>query len=178
MLVESTTIRNLLMTTIQLQTKTRNDPTWSKAEPSEQPPQWRLSLNPMPALVLFLLGSMMGMHSQASSVSNMVHALWGKLLVGFALSRVATYAIMYLKIPRSYLPQRPPTEIIASFCLIVGGLMVMMSSSDVVDTLEQNELDAMFVLNITVAFTTTLMAWAALCLALKGWAQRQEAARM
>lgn len=178
MLVESTTVRDLLMTTIQLLRDERGDSVPLKGELFEEPAQWRYSLNPMPALILFLLGSMMGAHVQASSVATMMHALWGKLLVGFSLARIATYAILYLKVPRSYLPQRPPTEIITSFCLIAGGLMVMMSNKDTIEALEQNSLDAMFLLNITAGFTAFLMAWVALCLVIKGWSQRWVAARL
>lgn len=96
---------------------------------------WRIpdtqgvSLNPMPALVILLLGMMMGSHHQESMVSTMVHKQWGNLLVGFALARGATYLLLYLKPPSSYYPSRPPTEIIASFCLVAGGLIFMLSVS-------------------------------------------------
>jgi len=85
---------------------------------------------------------------------------------------------MYLKLPTSYLPQRPPTEIITSFCLMAGGLMLMMSNRDTVKALEDNSLDAMFVFNVTMGFTAFMMAWVAVCLAIKGWAQRSEATRL
>lgn len=88
----------------------------------------RVSLNPTPALVI-LLGLMMSSHYQDSMVSTMVHKQWGNLLVGFALAGGATYIMLYIKPPTSYLPTRPPTEIIASFCLIGGGLIFMLSAS-------------------------------------------------
>jgi hypothetical protein len=59
----------------------------------------------------------------------MVHKQWGNMLVGFALARGMTYVLIFLKPPTSYLPARPPTEIVASFCLISGGLIFMMSVS-------------------------------------------------
>lgn len=93
----------------------------------EVPDTQGVSLNPMPALVILLLGMMMGSHHQDSMVSTMVHKQWGNLLVGFALARGATYLLLYIKPPTSYYPSRPPTEIIASFCLVAGGLIFMLS---------------------------------------------------
>ena len=83
----------------------------------------------MPALVILLLGMMMGSHHQSDMTSTMVHKQWGNLLVGFGLARGVTYLMLYLKPPTSYLPARPPTEIIASFCLLSGGLIFMLSVS-------------------------------------------------
>lgn len=71
----------------------------------------------------------MGSHHQGSMISSMVHQQWGNLLSGFAVSRTLTYTILFLKPPTSYLPSRPPTEILASFCLVGGGLIFMMSVS-------------------------------------------------
>jgi hypothetical protein len=81
----------------------------------------------MPALIILLLGMMMGSHHQTSMTSTMVHAQWGNMLVGFALARGMTYVLLFLRPPTSYLPARPPTEIIASFCLMAGGLIFMLS---------------------------------------------------
>lgn len=91
------------------------------------PSSQNVSLNPMPALVVLLLGSIMGSHHQDSMISSMVHQQWGNLLSGFAASRILTYVILFLKPPTSYLPSRPPTEVLASFCLVGGGLIFMMS---------------------------------------------------
>ena len=156
MLIESTTILNLTLTSIKLLKHERISP----------------PMNPTPAIIIYLLGSTMGEHNQSSMVLTMLHMQWGKLFMGFSLARIATYAILYLR--RSYLPQRPPTEIITSFCLMAGGIMLMLSNKDTVKALEYNSLDAMFVFNITTGFTTFLMAWAAVCLVIKGWAQRKE----
>lgn len=159
MLIESTTILDLILTTTKL------------------PRHERISfpMNPTPALIIYLLGSTMSEHNQSSMMSTMLHTQWGKLFMGFSLARIATYAILYLRPPMSYLPQRPPTEIITSFCLMAGGIVLMLSNKDTVKALEYNSLDAMFVFNITTGFTTFLMAWAAVCLAIKGWAQRKAA---
>lgn len=95
----------------------------------EAPDTQNVSLNPMPALVILLLGMMMSSHHQDSMTSTMVHKQWGNLLVGFALARGATYILLYIKPPTSYLPARPPTEVISGFCLIAGGLIFMLSVS-------------------------------------------------
>lgn len=124
MLFESKRIKSWLNETIlQAPSHRSSDPNW------QEPDTQRVSLNPMPALVILLLGMMMGSHHQDSMVSTMVHKQWGNLLSGFALARGATYILLYLKPPTSYLPARPPTEIISSFCLIGGGLIFMLSVS-------------------------------------------------
>lgn len=178
MVIESTTIRELLMSTIQLvKDKHARAVSMRFATVSfGEPEQWNLPMNPMPALIILLLGLMLGAHHQASMVSTTMHAQWGNLFMGASIARFATYTVLYLRPPRSYLPQRPPTEIITSFCFVAGGLMFMMSNKDTVAALEYNSLGAMFVFNVTMGFTAFLMAWAAVCLAIKGWAQRQEAA--
>lgn len=124
MLFESKRIRDCLNETIlQYPARGSSDTNW------RLPDTQGVSLNPMPALVILLLGLMMSSHRQESMVSTMVHKQWGTLLVGFALARGATYILLYIKPPTSYLPARPPTEIIASFCLIGGGLIFMLSVS-------------------------------------------------
>ena len=124
MLFESTCIRGWLNSTVlEASAHQTSDEAW-------QPPKsQRLSLNPMPALVILLLGMLMGSHHQDSMTSTMVHKQWGNMMVGFALARGMTYVLLYLKPPTSYLPARPPTEIIAAFCLISGGLIFMLSVS-------------------------------------------------
>jgi hypothetical protein len=130
------------------------------------------TFNPVPAMIIYILGSTMSAHHQASKVSTMLHAQWGKLFQGFALARVATYVTLYLRPVNTARPQRPPTEVIASFCLMTGGMMLMLSNRDTVQALEYNALDAMFVSNVTIGFTLMLMAWTAVCLTIKGWAKR------
>jgi len=71
----------------------------------------------------------MSSHHQQSMVSSMVHKQWGTLLVGCAFARAATYVVFYLSPPASVLPGRPPTELIAAFCLMAGGLIFMASVS-------------------------------------------------
>jgi hypothetical protein len=95
-----------------------------------QPPKSQgQSLNPMPGVVILLLGLLMSGHHQTSMVSTMVHKQWGTLLVGFALARAVTYILLYINPPSSLLPAQPPSELVASFCLISGGFIFMISVS-------------------------------------------------
>lgn len=94
--------------------------------------------------------------------------------MGFALARGFTYIIMYIAPPTSFLPSRPPTEIITSFCLVAGGITFMLSNKDTVAALESYNLDAMFTFTITMGLTALLMAWTTVTIAIKGWAIRKE----
>lgn len=171
MLVESRRVRDLLNTAI-LSSRAN----LGKAASSEQwtaPRTYGTSMNPFPGLIILLLGLMMSSHHQASMISTMVHKQWGALFVGFAFARAVTYILMYLSPPSSYLPSRPPSEIITSFCLISGGLIFMASNKDTVGAMERYDLNAMFAFTVTMGFTAFLMAWTILVLAIKGWAARR-----
>ncbi|KAF1998844.1 hypothetical protein P154DRAFT_621332 [Amniculicola lignicola CBS 123094] len=123
-------------------------------------------MNPMPAIVIYILGSIMSTHHQSSKVSAMLHMQWGNLFMGFSFARIATYVILYRMPSKWYLPQRPPTEFISSFCLLTGGIILMLSNRDTFEALEDNSLDAMFIFSITTGCTALLMAWTAVCLAI------------
>jgi hypothetical protein len=88
-----------------------------------------VSFNPMPLLMIFLLGIMMGGHKQEQMVSTMVYKQWGNLLSGAAMARAMTYITMYIKPLTSHLPARPPSELVGAFCLMSGGLIFMSSVS-------------------------------------------------
>ncbi|KAF7115809.1 hypothetical protein CNMCM5793_003449 [Aspergillus hiratsukae] len=169
MLFESKRVRSWLNSTVL------QSPAHGSADPAWQTPDTQgVSLNPMPALVILLLGMMMGSHHQSSMISTMVHKQWGNLLVGFALARGMTYVLLYIKPPTSYLPSRPPTEIVASFCLIAGGLIFMLSTRNVVDSMEYYDLDAMFTFTVGMGVTAFIMACEILAIALKAWAVKKE----
>lgn len=172
MLVESRRIRDLLNTSILFPSSSSSS-VKLRDEPWTPPKTYSFSMNPFPALIILLLGLMMSSHHQASMVSTMVHKQWGTLFVGFALARAVTYILTYLSPPTSYLPSRPPSEIITSFCLISGGLIFMASNKDTVAAMEYYDLNAMFVFTVTMGFTAFLMAWTILVLAVKGWATRR-----
>jgi hypothetical protein len=72
---------------------------------------------------------MMSAHTQDSLISGMVHKQWGQLLTGAAFARALTYALLWLRPPRSVLPSRPPTEVLAAFGLMGGGVVFMGSVS-------------------------------------------------
>lgn len=132
MLIESTTIRNLLNINTSKASSNRGahiPATNSEDEESSwQPPlSYKVSMNPIPALMVLLLGIMMSSHHQSSMVSTMIHKQWGTLLMGASFARGLTYIIFYLSPPTSFLPSRPPSELITAFCLMAGGLVFMAS---------------------------------------------------
>ncbi|TIA30926.1 hypothetical protein D6C78_09262 [Aureobasidium pullulans] len=177
MLIESNTIRNLFNTSVSTWQEERvqyGDAVEKQQEEWDMPKTYKTSLNPMPGLVIMLLGMSMSGHHQHSMVSTMLHSQWGNLFKGFAMARAATYVLLYLAPPKSFFPSRPPTELVASFCLISGGMIFMGSSTDAVATIEGNYLDAMFLFVIAMGLTALVMSWTAICFALKGWAVRKE----
>lgn len=131
MLIESTRIRELLNTTTEEATLSHPTHAYSDEERAalEPPQQYEFSINPIPALVILLLGIMMSSHTQQTMISSMVHKQWGNLLTGASFARGFTYVLLYLKPPRSVLPSRPPTELLTAFGLISGGTIFMASVS-------------------------------------------------
>ncbi|KAK4246367.1 hypothetical protein C7999DRAFT_42217 [Corynascus novoguineensis] len=143
-----------------------------------EPESYAFSTNPIPALVILLLGIMMSSHTQESMVSSMVHKQWGNLLTGASFARGLTYVVMWLRPPRSVYPSRPPTELLTAFGLISGGIIFMASASDTVSGMIHYQLDAMFMYTVTMGLVGLLMAWVILMIALKGWAARRETGRV
>jgi len=128
MVIESKNVRSLVNTTKK--SAMSNFPYHAgEPEATEEPRSYRFSMNPLPALVILLLGKMMSSHHQESMVSTMIHTQWGTLLMGAAFARGATYILYYLSPPTSILPGRPPTELITAFCLMAGGMIFMASVS-------------------------------------------------
>ncbi|KAK1753509.1 protein YTP1 [Echria macrotheca] len=176
MLVESVRIRNLLNMAVSDAVPTVPDHVYRDEERDElrEPETYAFSLNPMPALVILLLGIMMSSHTQESMISSMVHKQWGQLLTGASFARGFTYVLIYLKPPKSIYPSRPPTELLTAFGLISGGIIFMASASDTIAGMIHYELDAMFMYTVTMGLVGLLMAWVILLVALKGWAVRRE----
>lgn len=134
MFIESKKIRDLLNVTITSSAKSQPYLPYSQEsnhanESWTLPRTYNFSMNPLPGLIILLLGLMMSSHHQASMVSSMVHKQWGNLLVGAAFARAATYLVFYISPPTSLLPSRPPSEIITAFCLMAGGIIFMASVS-------------------------------------------------
>ncbi|CAG9956121.1 unnamed protein product [Clonostachys rosea f. rosea IK726] len=172
MLIESAWIRNLLNTSmIEVEPMPLSD---EEREQSFEPATYKFSLNPIPALVIMLLGIMMSSHQQPSMLSSMVHKQWGDLLFGASLARGLTYILIYLRPPTSIYPSRPPTELLAAFGLMAGGIIFMASSSDTVTGMIHYKMEEMFMYTVTMGLVGVLMAWEIFVLALKGWAQRKE----
>ncbi|KAF2219859.1 hypothetical protein BDZ85DRAFT_204703 [Elsinoe ampelina] len=181
MLVESKRARELLNTNIQLKSEEVErfaGPSHLQEEEWDTPKTYKISLNPLPALVIFLLGLMMSNHHQDSATSTAIHGQWGTLFSGYALARMFTYLLLYLKPPTSYFPSRPPTELISAFCLICGGLIFMASTRDVIKLLDRNNLHAMFILTVMVGVSCLIMVWTVILYGIRGWAVRREARRM
>jgi hypothetical protein len=170
MLVESSKMRSFLNNAVLSAQPASpfNEEVW-------QPPRhYRTSMNPIPGLIILLLGKMMSSHHQDSMLSTMIHGQWGTMFMMFAMARALTYITLYISPPTSYLPSRPPTELITSFCLIAGGMTFMVSNKDTVAALESYDLDAMFTFTVTMGLVALLMAWTVVLVALKGWATRRE----
>jgi hypothetical protein len=170
MIVESTRMRDLLNNAIA----SSQAHSVSHSESWQQPRQYQVSMNPLPALIILLLGKMMSSHHQDSMVSTMIHSQWGGMFMGFALARGLTYITLYISPPTSFLPSRPPTEVITSFCLIAGGITFIVSNKDTVAVLEGYNLDAMFTFTVSMGLTALLMAWTTVVIAIKGWASQNE----
>lgn len=179
MLIESTCVRDLLNTTVSEAAHDYPEHNYhdEEREALRPPRQYEFSINPIPALVILLLGMMMSSHTQSSMMSSMVHKQWGNLLAGASYARGLSYVIMYLRPPKSILPSRPPTELLAAFGLISGGIIFMASSSDTVEAMERMEVNEMFMYTVTMGLVGMLMAWELLMIALKGWAVRKELGR-
>jgi hypothetical protein len=133
MLVESTRIRDLLNYTVTDAALSTSEHGAYKDEEARdelhEPETYSFSINPIPALVILLLGIMMSSHTQQSMISSMVHKQWGNLLTGASFARGMTYLLTWLRPPKSVYPSRPPTELLAAFGLISGGIIFMASVS-------------------------------------------------
>ncbi|KAL7271208.1 hypothetical protein RUND412_006045 [Rhizina undulata] len=178
MLVESKRVRELLNRTISSTVKHSANRYAVPTGEFQSLSDCRVSYNPLPALVIFILGIMMSKHHQSLALSTTIHTQWGMLLSGFAVFRLGTYALTYIKPPTSYFPSRPPTELLASFCLMAGGLVFMCSNKDTVGYLDTIGADPMFILTVMVGITALFMSWVTVVMAIKGWAFEKEQKRI
>jgi hypothetical protein len=179
MLIESKRVRRALNMTLTLSQPTQfmgplnteatpENPTWSQPKGTTTP------MNPIPALTIMLLGMIMSAHSQHSELAATVHSYWGSLFAFAAAARLGTYVLHYLLPPVSYVPSRPPTEILAGFLLIAGGFLFMISPRDIMDVLEGSGADAMVAFTVDVGLTAVVTAGVVGCMAIKGWALAKE----
>ncbi|KAI7158182.1 hypothetical protein KC349_g5046 [Hortaea werneckii] len=177
MMIESAWIREMFSTNVAVQEEEDEERAGaSRNQLYTQPKSERFSMNPMPGLVVMVLGAAMSAHHQKSMVSTMMHAQWGTLFFVFGCARAATYVLVYLQPPTSHFTSRPPSELVSSFCLTAGGLLFMISARDTVDTIESNDLNAMAIFTVVMGLTGILLSWEFVCFAIKGWAVRKEKA--
>ncbi|KAG2158811.1 uncharacterized protein EDB93DRAFT_1075577 [Suillus bovinus] len=143
-----------------------------------EPPSYRASFNPFPALVIGVTGAAMSAHAQTYLFQVQIHELWGWLLLGFSVLRCFTYFFVWLGPPRSILPSRPPTEALASFFLACGGLMFIFSTEEVtIAAMRKGRDDMMMFLNVAVAITCFAFCWTFCLVAMKGWLRSRSSPR-
>ncbi|KZO92141.1 hypothetical protein CALVIDRAFT_487969 [Calocera viscosa TUFC12733] len=136
-----------------------------------QPPSYRGSFNPFPAMCVGITGMAMSAHHQTYLFQVEIHALWGYMLAAFALFRFLTYFFLWLRPPTSPLPSRPPTEALASFCLACGGLTFILSTEEITYmAMRTGKDDMMMFLNLVVAIMCLNFTWVLIVLTIRGWA--------
>lgn len=87
------------------------------------------SINPLPPLMIFVLGMILAGHHQESMEATMMHKWVGNFLGTAAAARSVTYFLVFISPPTSIAPTRLPSEIVTGFCLSAGGIMLMASVS-------------------------------------------------
>ncbi|KAG6336340.1 hypothetical protein ID866_2735 [Astraeus odoratus] len=143
-----------------------------------EPPSYRGSFNPFPALVIGVTGAAMSAHTQTYLFQVQIHQLWGWLLLGFSVLRCLTYFFLWLDPPRSVFPSRPPTEALGSFFLACGGLMFMFSTEEVtLAAMRRGRDDMMMFLNVAVAITCLAFCWTLCVVAFNGWLRHRRSRR-
>ncbi|KAJ6483096.1 hypothetical protein C8R45DRAFT_1215035 [Mycena sanguinolenta] len=130
------------------------------------------SLNPFPALVIGITGAVMAAHAQTYLFQVQIHALWGNLLVAFAVLRCFTYFFLWVAPRQSTLPSRPPSEALGSFFLACGGVTFIFSTEEV--TFMAMRRDIMMFAIIAVAITCLAFSWIICVLGFHGWLQARK----
>ncbi|KAF7373849.1 hypothetical protein MSAN_00596800 [Mycena sanguinolenta] len=139
-------------------------------ETVSEPADYRPSFNPFPALVIGITGSVMAAHAQTYLFQVQIHALWGNLLVAFAVLRCFTYFFLWVTSRRSTLPSRPPSEALGSFFLACGGVTFIFSTEEVtIMAMRQGRDDIMMFAIIAVAITCLAFSWIICILGFHGW---------
>ncbi|KAJ7699940.1 hypothetical protein B0H17DRAFT_1047790 [Mycena rosella] len=128
------------------------------SETVAEPATYTSSFNPFPALVIGVTGSVQ------------IHALWGNLLLAFAVLRCLTYFFLWVAPPRSTLPSRPPTEALGSFFLACGGVSFMFSTEEVtMAAMRRGRDDIMLFAVVAVAITCLAFCWTICAVGFQGW---------
>ncbi|KAF7352908.1 hypothetical protein MVEN_01258100 [Mycena venus] len=140
------------------------------SESVSEPENYTSSFNPFPALVIGVTGSVMAAHFQTYLFQVQIHALWGNLLLAFAILRCLTYFFLWVAPPRSTLPSRPPTEALGSFFLACGGLSFIFSTEEVtIMAMRRGRDDIMMFAVTAVAITCLAFCWTIGVVAFNGW---------
>ncbi|KAK5541204.1 hypothetical protein LTR46_004008 [Exophiala xenobiotica] len=132
------------------------------------------SLNPIPAIIVLVLSTILGGHHQDTTEATMMHQWIGKLLAAAAAARSVTYFLIYISPPTSTTPSRVPSELGTSFFLMSGGVMLMASNKDTVEAMIANGLNAMLVATVDMGLIAALMAWGMGLFVVRGWAEERE----
>lgn len=173
MLAESKRVRKMLNTTAFVAFENA-PPSIESSERAREPIQYPFSMNPLPAFVVLCLGLMMAAHHQSTLSSTKVHIQWGNLLMWAAFARGATYLLLFIRVPRSYLPSRPPTELVTSYCLVAAGIIFMESTHSLVNAIIRNGIQVMYLYVMLLGVTGVVISWEAIVFIIKGWAVRKE----
>lgn len=175
--LESTSLRSLIgraVVHMHPSVEAHNDEEDAVAKQTP-PPSYAYSFNPFPAMVIGVTGVAMAAHHQDYVYEVQVHMLWGEMLAAFALFRMLTYFLLWLRPPSSVLPSRPPTEILASFTLTCGGLLFMLSNEEVsFAAMRADYGDFMAMLNVAVALVALVFSWSFAIMVIKAWALQRE----
>ncbi|KAJ6582101.1 cytoplasmic protein [Mycena capillaripes] len=140
------------------------------SRPVVEPATYAASFNPFPALVVGVTGAVMAAHFQTYLFQVQIHALWGNLLVAFAVLRCLTYFFMWVAPPRSNFPSRPPTEALGSFFLACGGLCFIFSTEEVtIAAMRRGRDDIMMFAVTAVAITCLAFCWVICIVGFQGW---------
>ncbi|KAJ3929096.1 MAG: cytoplasmic protein [Lentinula lateritia] len=166
MAIESKTVRQWLASS----TISALNPSQRDQEAVAEPPTYIASFNPFPALVVGVTGAAMAAHAQTYLFQVQIHQLWGNLLLAWSVLRCLTYFFLWLGVPRSMLPSRPPTEALGSFFLACGGLAFIFSTEELtIAAMRRGRDDVMMFLNVAVAITCFALCWTIAVVGFKGY---------
>ncbi|KAJ7638677.1 hypothetical protein FB45DRAFT_408557 [Roridomyces roridus] len=140
------------------------------SESVAEPVTYTSSFNPFPALVIGVTGSVMAAHFQEYLFQVQIHALWGNLLLAFAVMRCVTYFFLWVSPPSSTLPSRPPTEALASFFLAAGGISFIFSTEEITfAAMRRGHDDIMLFVVMAVSSTCIAFCWTVIIISFQGW---------
>jgi Protein of unknown function (Ytp1) len=188
MAIETPTIRRWLLGETNTQgSRSRRKRSSGSLGPDVEQNTGSVASNPLPAVVVGITGIAMSAHHQEYQFQVQIHALWGYLLLGFAICRCLTCFFEWVRPDRrmSTLPGLPPTELIGSIFLGAGGIAFICSDEEItlwamrthrgadfhpsfrchIDNLPD---DVMMFLNLSIALTCVAYVWCTFVLTLGG----------